>query len=311
MTVVAASGDTWGISGPQFLQIYLVLAVAALVTALVWRALATRGTDPGGYRPPGPVELAYLAGGRRLAVQAALAGLRCAGAVGPGPTKRTVVAVTAMPPGLGELERALHAAAATAQTIAGLSADARVRYALDRIAEALVDAGLLLSAGHRRAARLGALFVLGTAAFGVVRIAAGIANGKSVGFLVFATIVVLVVGLRLLTVRVTSRAGRRLLRKARSVNAYLRPNLSPSWATYGVSGAILGVALYGTSAWWAADPAFATHAGIAAATSNGSGYSGGGNSCSSSSSCSGGSSCSSSSSCSGGSSCGGGGGCGG
>ena len=146
----------------------------------------------------------------------------------------------------------------------------------------------------------------------MVRIAAGIANAKSVGFLVFATIVVLVVGLRLLTVRVTSRAGRRLLRKARSVNAYLRPNLSPSWATYGVSGAILGVALYGTSAWWAADPAFATHAGIAAATSSGSGYSGGGNSCSSSSSCSGGSSCSSSSSCSGGSSCGGGSsGCGG
>jgi uncharacterized protein (TIGR04222 family) len=300
MTVVAASGDTWGISGPRFLQIYALLGVTALVIALIWRALATRGTDPGGYQPPGPVELAYLAGGPRLAAQAALAGLRCAGVVGPGPTTRTVAAIAAAPAGAGEVERALHAAAATPLSIASLSSDPRVRYALDRTADGLVDAGLLLSSGHRRVARLGALFVLAALAFGVVRIAAGAANHKAVGFLVFASIIVLVVGLRLLAVPTTSRAGRRLLRRARSVNSYLRPNLSPSWATYGASGAMLGVALFGTSAWWAADPAFATHAGIAAATSSGySGNSGGG------------SSCSSSSSCSSGSSCGGGGGCGG
>src|SRR5690348_11821004 len=98
MTVVAAPGDTWGISGPQFLQIYAVLALLGLVFALVWRATTTRGGDPVGYQP-GPVELAYLAGGPALAVHSALAGLRCTGAVGPGPASRTVVSGGPLPPG--------------------------------------------------------------------------------------------------------------------------------------------------------------------------------------------------------------------
>ena len=40
MTVVAAPGDTWGIIGPQFLQVFAVLAVLGLVSLVflpMWR----------------------------------------------------------------------------------------------------------------------------------------------------------------------------------------------------------------------------------------------------------------------------------
>jgi hypothetical protein len=38
---LAASDDTWGITGPLFLRIYAGLFVAALVAALTWRYLAS------------------------------------------------------------------------------------------------------------------------------------------------------------------------------------------------------------------------------------------------------------------------------
>ena len=187
------------------------------------------------------------------------------------------------------------------QSVAFIKSDPRVANALRRTNDRLVEDGLVLSANQRASARTAALPVLGVAALGVARIVAGTSNHKPVGFLVFAAIVVLVVGLRLLAVPTTSRAGRELMHRLRASNAHLRPNQAPSWATYGAAGAMLGVALWGTEALWAADPAFASQAGIARTIGSGSGSSGGGSSCSSGDS--GGSSC-------GGGGCGGG-GCGG
>jgi uncharacterized protein (TIGR04222 family) len=302
MTVLAAPGDTWGISGSTFLTSYFVLAVAGLVIALVWRTVTTGGRTVTGYPSLSPVELAYFSGGEQLAVQAALAGLRTAEAVGPGPLPWTVVAVAPMPPGLGELEYAVHTAARTPQSVAFLLSDPGVRQAMGRIGDRLIADGVLLSPAQRRRVRAGALPLLAVAALGVVRTFAGLANQKPVLYLVLASVVTIAVALRLLKVPRGTRAGWRLLSQARVDNRHLEPNRSPSWVTYGAGGAMLGVALWGTSAWWAADPAFATHAGLARAVATGSGYSGGSDLGSSDS---GGSSCSS-----GGSSCGGG-GCGG
>src|SRR5689334_6818252 len=102
--VLAAAGDTWGISGPRFLQIYAILAVSGLVFALVWRRTALRGGDLSTLRQPHPVELAYLNGGETLALHTSVAGLRSTGAVGAGPDRGTVAALGPMPAGFSDLD---------------------------------------------------------------------------------------------------------------------------------------------------------------------------------------------------------------
>jgi uncharacterized protein (TIGR04222 family) len=295
MTFIAATGDTWGLSGPGFLQLYAILGVAALITALIWRRRATAGRNPGEYRQLEPVELAYLNGGATLAIQTSLAGLHCAEAVDSGPTAGTVVASGAMPAGFEDVGYALHSALATPRTVVGLSSVSGVRDALRRLTDRLTTDGLLLSPAQRRAARAAALPVFALAGLGVVRLFAGVANHKPVGLLVLAVLVTLAVAAGLCVVPRVSAAGRAQLSRLRSTNAHLAPKLAPSWATYGAGGAMLGVALFGTQSLWAADPRFANQAGIPQAMSAGSSSSGGD---------SGGSGC-------GGSSCGGGGGCGG
>jgi uncharacterized protein (TIGR04222 family) len=308
MTVFAATGDTWGISGPTFLKTFLILAVAGVLLSIIWRRAATSGGDLGNLRQPSPAELAYLNGGADLALHTSVAGLRCAGAIGPGPTPGTLVAAGPMPAGFSDLDYVVHSALRTPQVLPTVQQRPEVSAALRRVADRLEEDGLLLSAGQRAATRGPVLVMGGLVALGIARIFAGAANHKPIGYLVLVSVTLLFVGLLFLRVPKVSRSGRKLLARQRSSYAYLRPNLSPSWATYGAGGAMLGVALYGSTALWIADPAFAQHAGIArAALSSGST---GSSWTSSSSSCSSGDSGSSSSSCSGGSSCGGG-GCGG
>lgn len=65
--------EPWGISGPEFLSLYLV----ALIIALVWtRSVRLRLRRTPGWQPPQPLtvdEFAYLAGGPRRVVEASIA----------------------------------------------------------------------------------------------------------------------------------------------------------------------------------------------------------------------------------------------
>src|SRR5690242_7028086 len=107
------SGDTWGISGPTFLLVYVILAVT--VTAVVVRrrrALA----DPSPHRPVGtlgdrPYDVAYLNDGADLALCAALSAMHRSGTIATA-GRGTVVAVGRPEPRADELERAVHHAAA-------------------------------------------------------------------------------------------------------------------------------------------------------------------------------------------------------
>jgi uncharacterized protein (TIGR04222 family) len=307
MTVLAGAGDTWGIAGPAFLQIYLVLAVAALLLGVLMRSRTLRGGDGDASRP-NPVEVAYLNRGDSLAVQTAVAGLRAAGAVDAAPGG-TMVAVGPFPAGAGDLDYAVHSALATPRRLGDLLREPGLTNALHRMRDRLTDAGLMVSPDQRRDARLAGAPLFIVLAVGIARLMAGLAGHKAVGLLVFLDILTLVACVRLMVVPRLTRAGRRLLTRLRTGNGHLEPRLAPSWATYGPTGAMLGVALFGTAALWASDPAFATGAGIPPVTSGGAGsfWSGSGGA----SGDGGGSSCSGGNSCGGGSSCGGGGGCGG
>jgi uncharacterized protein (TIGR04222 family) len=294
MTGYAAEA-TWGIPGPTFLIIYLVVAVAVAVLATLHRRALSAGSATPRSGELTPQQAAYLNGGERLAVYTALGGLRAAGAIGTADDK-TLVQMSAMPAGATPLDTAVYNAAGNRIPAASLPRDPWVVAAVDRLREDLEAAGLATTAAQRRTVRLWGVAGLGLLAVGVLRLIAGIANDRPVGFLVLALIAVGVLSLFLLIrLRKETRTGRAALEDLRSRHAYLAPDNSPSYATYGVSGAAMGVALYGTPTLFAMDPAFAAEADIqrVAAGSSGSGGSGG------------------YTPSSGGGSCGGGGGCGG
>ncbi len=305
MRVLAASGDTWGLSGPTFLVLYGVLLVVVLVAVVLARRRAFRGEDS---QVPTvdlqPAEVAYLAEGPNRTVYAALAALRAAGAVGT--KKRGVLKVTAdLPAGAPEFDRTVYQeiSSGRAARTNRLATQRTVAAALTAIRERLEGRGLLTSAAAKTSARLATVGLLAVILFGLARWFAGLGNGKPIGIL---TVVLLATGALwvLLLVRAPrrTRAGNRALAAIGQQHAHLAPGQGPSWATYGALGAGMGVAVFGTAALLVADPVFASEAMMRSQASGSSGWFGGSDSSSSSSSAS---------SCSGGSSCGGGGGGGG
>ncbi len=287
------SGDTWGISGPTFLLAYVVLAVAVVVAVVRTRgALADVAAErPAGRLDERPYDVAYLNGGAELAVTAALSAMSRTGTIST--AGRGVVVAAARPESRAdELERAVHHAASSPVPRHRLAAVGAVASALHRIEQRLIAAGLVLSAQRRQRIRLLGGWVLLVAAFGVVRIMAGAANGRPVGFLTVAVVLVVVAGLLLVaTAPRRTRAGAALLRRLAADHHLLSPSLRPDWQVYGPVGAALAVGVFGVGALWAADPAFATELAAQRASSAGflcggssgggvsSGDSGGGSSC--------------------------------
>jgi uncharacterized protein (TIGR04222 family) len=294
--------DTWGISGPTFLLAYVVLAVAVVMAAIrARRTLVTTAAERlAGRLDDRPYDVAYLNGGADLALTAALSAMYRTGTISTS-GRGVVVAATRPESRADELERAVHHVAAAPVSRHRLAAAGAVASALHRIEQRLISAGLLLSAERRRRIRLAGAWVLVVAALGVVRVMAGLANGRPVLFLILLVLLTLAVGV-LLVLRVPrrTRAGDALLRRLAADHHVLSPSMRPDWQVYGPTGAALAVGVFGVQALWAADPAFATELAAQRAASQSAGFVGGGD---------GGSGGGGGSSCGGGG--GGGGGCGG
>ncbi|GFJ96352.1 TIGR04222 domain-containing membrane protein [Phytohabitans rumicis] len=298
---------------------YLVLAIGTVVGVLVHRHRVLAGIPGVSANSLAAQEIAYLQGGPELAIYSALAALRCAGAVGTSPAPdRFLVPTEALPAGASPLERAVYAAAGTSRRTGQLAADAGVAAELARLRERLEQMGLLPGVAAFGALRTGRRVLLAVLLLGVARLFAGIANDRPVGYLVVALVALAVVIVLLYRRRPRrTQAADHVLTVLRGGNTHLAPAQHPAWTLYGATGAATAVALFGTPALWAADPAFAAEADVRrrfAAAYVGAGSSGGATSGSTSGgySCgagSGSSSCGSSGSDSGGG--GGGGGCGG
>jgi uncharacterized protein (TIGR04222 family) len=291
--------DTWGISGPVFLLYFgSAVVVVAILATLHRRALfaGDAGTD---VERLGPQQIAYLNGRGKLAVYTSLGGLRAAGAIGSGPDK-TLTQSGPLPSGVTPLDTAVYNAAGRRIRARDVATDQWVIAAIDQLRTGLEASGLAITAGQRRTARLWAVLGGALVAFGVARLAAGIANDKPVDFLVFAiaaAVIITVLMLRKSSATAT-RAADNGVGRLRTSRNHLFPGQSPAFATYGATDAAMSVALFGTASLYAIDPEFAAGAGIQQASALGSSGSGGGSSCSSGSSCGGGGGC-------------GGGGCGG
>lgn len=280
ISTLPGADDTWGLSGPTFLRIYLVLAGCVLIAALVARR-AVRSRGPTDYLgeslgtdgKDGPFLAAYLGGGPKLALLAALSSLRVAGLV-HGQNKRCERTAAALPTRLSGLERAVLAAASDSPTRDQLLASGPVTEALSQLRDELVRRCLLVDDRDRARYRRWGVAMLAVFALGVVRLVAGASGGKPVGYLAFSLALVAVVTV-LLWVITPERTGfgERELARLRTEHRHLSPSMRPDWAANGAMGAALAVGMFGAGALWAADPAFAEEVG-AKATANG--YGGGG-----------------------------------
>ncbi|MFG1890933.1 TIGR04222 domain-containing membrane protein [Micromonospora sp. NPDC049051] len=298
MTVFAAPGDTWGISGPTFLRVYLLAAVVIVAGTLVHRLAVLAGPSVDNLGQLHPQQVAYLNGGQQLAIWASVGGLRSSGALGVRPDRRLTTGGP-LPAGITPLDQAIHIAAGRHAKTRELARDGRVCQALDHLRADLEQRGLALAPARRTALRGGAFLLTALLLIGVVRVFAGLGNDRPVGWLMLTLLPLSVVAIVLYRVPWRTHAATRALRGLRRQHTYLAPASAPAHTTYGAAGAAMGIALYGTASLYAMDPGFASQAEIQrqAISGTGASSSGGG--------------CGGGASCGGGSSCGGGGGCGG
>ena len=212
--------------GPEFLGLYFVLFVAAVAAAFFLRwFLRLPGDEPSREALDlSPYEVAYLAGGEELAVNAALARLVHEDVLAVDAINRRLTRQSDEPPGdARKLERAVFSAVngESGETIANVRSDAA--RAFGSIQRRLQDLELLVSEDRSWQARLIPLFVvLSVVFFGVLKIFVGLSRDRPVIFLVIfciISVVVAFVGFGRAVRR--SRRGDRALDRLRKSNAAL------------------------------------------------------------------------------------------
>ncbi|WP_025619088.1 TIGR04222 domain-containing membrane protein [Salinispora cortesiana] len=260
MILLAAPSNTWGIPGSIFLGLYLVTAAVLVAIALRRRNEVLSGSR---YNASllSPQQAAYLSGGTPLAVWTSLAGLRSDGAVNVDSDRR-LTASGSLPTGSAPLDQAIHLAASRGLRAQELSSDQGVRQAVHQLRVDLEQHGLALSAEQRAALRNAVLPLTILLAVGMLRLGAGLANDRPVGWLFLTQIALLVVTILLFRRPWRTRTADQVLRRLRHRHTHLAPRHNPAYATYGAAGAAMGVALFGTAALWAMDPSFAEQAQI-------------------------------------------------
>jgi uncharacterized protein (TIGR04222 family) len=187
--------NTWGISGPSFLLIYIGLgAVMAGVLRLRYGRLVKLPAGATGLERQelGHCELALLKDGPRFAVAVAACSLHHAGSVAPGDSDTTLVVAGPLPSGAHPLEAAIYESLRdpgqrpAKEVLEGVAQGPEIASMHERL-EML---GLVPTAANvdrfreERVALAGALVILG-----VARIVAGAVNHRPVGFLVALTVV--------------------------------------------------------------------------------------------------------------------------
>ncbi|MEU0561519.1 TIGR04222 domain-containing membrane protein [Dactylosporangium sp. NPDC006015] len=262
MRTIVMAGDTWGVSGPDFLLLFHAAAVVAAGVALLGRWLRLRRLERPGTSGLGAEQLAMMNARRPGAVDAALAALRARGAVEAADcvVSRSAAAGDdgALPGDATPLERALLAAVRVPARAGELQLVAEVAAALDAIDDDLRRRGLRTDHARERRLTIGRWVPLGAVlAVGVVRLLAGVLNHRPVSLLLLSLVlygVLLFVAVNVDAPR--ARDASSVWAAARRAHPHLAPHLNPAWATYGPAGAATAVALWGDTALRAGDPAF-------------------------------------------------------
>ena len=246
--------NTWGISGPRFLLLYVgLLAATVLGVVLARRRLLASG---GGAAAPDrldPYEAAYLNGGGDLVVTTAAANLLRSGALANASHRRGqpagLVAGTAPDAAAHPVEWALYrqVQARPNRRLKDLRVELEQAPALAALRERLRLGRLAPTDEQRARHRAMGLWFLPLLALGVARVVAGSANGRPVGFLVVALLATVVVAAVLVgQVPNATELGRRTLERLRAEHP--RPALGATPAELR-----MGTALFGAGVLWTAD----------------------------------------------------------
>jgi uncharacterized protein (TIGR04222 family) len=262
--------NTWGISGPWFLVIYVGLVGLAGFAAFRERRPPAKPAPDHPVSPAelDPYELAVLNGGKRLAVTAAIANLRQADAIGPGSKAMRIQASGSLPANAHPIEQAVHDQIAQdgQQTLKTIQQKTIPKPAFTSLHGRLVQHGLLLGPEQTRRTQLKALWLVPVLLLGLVRLAAGVANQKPVALLDLALLATgIAVAVLWLRPARLSRQGHAALKELRHQHALLDPrgDLPRSYLIPNSPRMqLLAVALFGTGALWVSDRDWAVHLGL-------------------------------------------------
>lgn len=224
--------------GPSFLKLYLLLFFAAIFGGR-WLRRGGSETRAATSASLSPYEVAYLAGGPRRVIDAAIAELMARGTARWEPLGR-VVQIEGSTAGL---PAPLDAIAQHLRTTPDPERAARtVEAVLPALRQNLVLRGLMLDDETQRSlARRAALPSLLVFVLGVAKIGVGLARDRPVGFLVILSIVILLVGIYYLRKGVSvTRAGERVLLDAQTRHAAAAR--APRTQDMAIAVALLGTA---------------------------------------------------------------------
>jgi uncharacterized protein (TIGR04222 family) len=250
-----AGMDTWGISGPGFLLLYVALFAVTLLAVRLARRRALGGPDAAAAVPArlDTYEAAYLNGGGGLVATTAVSNLLRSGVLGTAGRRRgrpvRLVARAAPTVGVHPVEWATYelVAGRAERPLGEVQAGLGRSPALAALRERLRLGGLVPTPEQRVWYRATALWYLPLLGLGLARLAAGSANGRPVGFLVVllaANVVVAAVGV--LRVPHATTRGRQTLGRLRAETRRPTPGASP--AELGMA-----TALFGAGVLWGAD----------------------------------------------------------
>ncbi|TDU26581.1 uncharacterized protein (TIGR04222 family) [Panacagrimonas perspica] len=234
----ALSAEPLDWNGPAFLKLYAFLFGVALFGG---RWLSRSPGDAHGTNAASlsPYDVAYLAGGPRRVMDAAIAVLMARGAAQWEPSSRTLQISDPVP----GLPAPLDAIAQHLRTTPDPERAARtVEGVLSPLRQNLIRRGLMLDdEAMRSQARRAALPSFIVFALGVAKIGVGLARDRPVGFLVLMSIVILFVGVYYLRKgwRVT-RAGDKVVRETRLLHASAAR--APRTQDMAIAVALLGTA---------------------------------------------------------------------
>lgn len=191
-------GQPWGLSGPQFLGVYIAaIVIAAFLPRLTGWLLHWLPEPPGPKPVPGPFEIAYLNGGRARVAQVVLTELVDRGALRVSSDGKIRVAAAREWAGTAaeryEIRSTSFASGIPTSAALDLIEEAA---AIRQMKRALRADGLLLSVPRATAVRVvGIVAAVALTGTGIARLAEGLSNHRPTDDLMFLFIIAVIISL--------------------------------------------------------------------------------------------------------------------
>lgn len=259
---LAATGGTWSVSGQPFLVYFSAALALTIIGTIVHRRIIFAGRRGTSAESLTPQQVAYLAGDNRLAVYAALGGLRAAAAIGVN-RKGQLTRAGARPSDPTPLDKAIYRAAGRHLKARVIGKDQEVMAALRHLREGLESSGLAVSTPAAKISRLWDIVGAALTVFALCWFVLTYDEGEPAGFLLVLVGAAFVSFFTLVFyARRSTYTGKKALAELRVRYQHLAPEQSPAYATYGAAEAAMGVALFGAASLYAMDPDFAEQAEV-------------------------------------------------